>query len=107
MRISNSIFYLPAIALFLFFAMLAILIRDLSLFSVSVLIWLALLYLAGTLLCKGKWFGGCVGMLPGLYMIWLSTQENGQTINIEFPMGLVLVLFYLWSMWRVKKQGTQ
>ena len=78
-----------------------------SSFTLSmVLIWIACFWIAALLLHKGLFWGGIFGIIPGIHMIYMGTQYTGQVINIEIPLGIVLLLlyvilgFYLW-----KKRG--
>lgn len=59
-----------------------------------VLIWLACFWLSAFLLHKGLFWGGVFGLVPGVHMIYMSTQYTGQVINIEMPLGIILILFY-------------
>ena len=59
-----------------------------------VLIWLACFWLSAFFLHKGLFWGGAFGLLPGVHMIYMSTQYTGQVINIEMPLGIILILFY-------------
>ena len=39
---------------------------------------------------------GCLfGMIPGIVFVGLSTNETGQVINIEFPLGMIIIGFYV------------
>lgn len=59
-----------------------------------VLIWLACFWLSAFFLHKGLFWGGAFGLVPGIHMIYMSTQYTGQVINIELPLGIILILFY-------------
>ena len=59
-----------------------------------ILIWLACFWVSALFLHKGLFWGGIFGMFPGIHMIYMSTQYTGQVINIEFPLGIALILFY-------------
>ena len=59
-----------------------------------ILIWLACFWISALLLHKGFFWGGIPGALPAVHMIHMGTQYTGQTINIEIPLGIVLLLFY-------------
>jgi hypothetical protein len=47
----------------------------------------------GILLSKGKFWGGFIGLLPGIHFIYMGTQDTGQIVN-ETPMGIVVLVFY-------------
>ena len=36
-----------------------------------------------------------LGMILGIVFIWMSTNYTGQVINIELPLGLIIIGFYL------------
>ena len=62
-----------------------------SLTMSMVLIWLACFWLSAFFLHKGLFWGGAFGLLPGVHMIYMSTQYTGQVINIEMPLGIILI----------------
>ncbi|MGL5254041.1 MAG: DUF4362 domain-containing protein, partial [Brevinema sp.] len=35
------------------------------------------------------------GVLPTIHLIYMSTQETGQVVNIELPLGIIVLLFYV------------
>jgi len=39
--------------------------------------------------------GWIFGVLPGIHMMYMSTKDTGQVINIELPLGIIVVTFYL------------
>ena len=63
--------------------------------SVKELIWLTLFLTSGFLLSDEKAWGCLFGMIPGIVFIWMSTNYTGQVINIELPLGLIIISFYL------------
>ena len=63
--------------------------------SVKELIWLTLFLTSGFLLSDEKAWGCLFGMIPGIVFIWMSTNDTGQVINIELPLGLIIIGFYL------------
>ena len=67
----------------------------LGMISVKELIWLALFLTSGFLLSDEKIWGCLFGMIPGIIFIWMSTNYTGQVINIELPLGLIIIGFYL------------
>ena len=44
---------------------------------------------------KGKWWGSLGGVIVGLVLIYMSTQYTGQVIDIERPLGIVFLVYYL------------
>ena len=67
----------------------------LGMISVKEFVWLALFLVSGFLLSDEKVWGCIFGMIPGAVFIWMSTKYTGQVINIELPLGLVIIGFYL------------
>lgn len=59
-----------------------------------VLVWLICFWLSAFFLHKGLFWGGIFGLFPALNMIYMGTQYTGQVINIEIPLGIILILFY-------------
>lgn len=57
--------------------------------------WVLLLWVGGLVMNKGKAWGAVIGLLPGVHLIYMSTQYTGQVINIELPLGLIVVIFHL------------
>lgn len=86
--------YIPAI-LFTLFYLIAGVLTGVSLSMSMILIWLACFWIAAVLLHKGLFWGGAFGLFPALHMIYMSTQYTGQVINIELPLGIALLLFYI------------
>ncbi len=71
-----------------------------------IMIWLACFWISALLLHKGVFWGGVFGLIPGIHMIYMGTQYTGQIINIEIPLGITLVLFYVFIgvyFWKKRK----
>lgn len=88
------IFYIPAIVFTAFYGWAAISF-GVKLISPIIFVWLTLFFVSGILLSKGNFLGGGLGMLPGLHLIYMSTKDTGQIINIELPLGIIVLTFYL------------
>lgn len=88
------VFYIPAILFAIIFGW-AVLSFGIGPISPIVLVWIALFLLSGFLLNNDKVLGGVLGLLPGIHMIYMSTKDTGQVINIEFPFGIIIVIFYV------------
>ena len=71
---------------------LNIVLRD---FSPLWYAWMLLLWISGFVMSKGKAWGAVISLLPGVHLIYMSTQYTGQVINIELPLGLIIVIIYL------------
>lgn len=93
--VRKSLFYLPVIVFVVFYGWLVLTFHG-HLGSIPLVAWSwVILFLLGSmLLSKGQFWGGFLGMLPGTYFIYLSTQDTGQAINIELPLGLIVLLCY-------------
>lgn len=70
-------------------------VMGLGLISIKEIIWVALFLVSGFLLTKEKVWGCLFGMVPGIVFVWMSTVYTGQVINIELPLGLVIIGFFL------------
>ncbi len=87
------LFFIPAIIFTAFYGFVMIGI-GLSV-SPMVFIWIALFIISGILLAKNLFWGGVLGILPGCHSMYMSTIDTGQVMNIELPLGIVIVAFYL------------
>lgn len=95
--------YIPAV-LFTSFYLLAG-ITGASITMSVVLIWLLCFWVSAVLFHKGLFWGGIFGLFPAFHMIHMGTQYTGQVINIEIPLGVVLLLFYIgfgFYLWKKK-----
>ena len=61
------------------------------------LLWLALLMFGGMLLQKRNLFGGLLGMVPGLHMIYVGVFQAQHAFIAEKTIGVLLVTFFLIS----------
>ena len=34
-------------------------------------------------------------MIPGIVFVWMSTNDTGQVINIELPLGIAIIGFFV------------
>ena len=55
--------------------------------------WAALLWLGGWFLARGKPWGGLIGLVPAVHLLYMSTRSTGQVVNIELPLGLVTAVY--------------
>jgi hypothetical protein len=90
----KSVFYIPAILFTMLYGMVAM---SLGISSISpiALMWIGLFSIAGVLLCKDKFWGGAFGLIPGINLIYMSTKDTGQVMDIEKPMGVAVLIFYV------------
>ncbi len=90
----NIMYYIPAVlilAVILFFGL------SLSFAQIVPFWWVldGILFLSAYIMSKNKLWGCIGGLIVGGYSIYLSTQQNGQVINIERPIGIIFLGVYL------------
>lgn len=85
--------YIPAILFTAFYLLVGF--TGASFALSMVLIWIACFWISAFLLHKGLFWGGVFGLFPALHMIYMGTQYTGQVINIEIPLGFILLIFYV------------
>ena len=90
------IYFTPAIFGLVFYSLLTVFSRF---GSIHPAVWLCIvaLFVSAVLLAKKKWFGCIPGILVGAILILMSYQSTGQVIDIEMPLGITLILFYIIS----------
>lgn len=74
---------------------IAAVFMGLGMISVKEVIWIALFLISGFLLSKEKVWGCLFGMIPGIVFVWMSTNDTGQVINIELPLGITIIGFFV------------
>lgn len=74
---------------------IAAVLMGLGMISVKEVIWIALFLISGFLLSKEKVWGCLFGMIPGIVFVWMSTNDTGQVINIELPLGIAIIGFFV------------
>lgn len=100
------VFYIPAIVLTIFYTWLASM--GIGAIHPIVAVWLLLLWVSGAFLNKNITLGGILGIIPATHWIYMSTQDTGQVINIERPLGIATLLYYaICIFWVYKKNITQ
>lgn len=87
----KMVYFIPAIIHFLFYG-LAIM-AGLAL-SPLVIVWFILYIISGILLSMNRFWGGLIGLIPSIQLIYMGTKDTGQIIK-ETPIGLVLLAFYV------------
>ena len=92
----NVLYFTPAIFGLVFYSLLAVFS---GFGAIHPVVWfcIAMLFVSAVLLPQKKWFGCSPGILVGVILIWMSFQSTGQVIDIEMPLGIVLILFYILS----------
>ena len=88
------VFYMPIVLLAILYGWLAITFGIGSI-SPIIFVWIALFLVGSFLLNKDKFWGGIFGILPGIHLIYMSTKDTGQNINIELPLGISILIFYI------------
>lgn len=90
------IYFAPAIFGLVFYSLLTVFS---GFGAIHLVVWLciAMLFFSAVLMARKKWFGCIPGILVGAILIWMSFQSTGQVIDIEMPLGIVLILFYILS----------
>lgn len=74
---------------------IAAVLMGLGMISVKEVIWMALFLISGFLLSKEKVWGCLFGMIPGIVFVWMSTNDTGQVINLELPLGIAIIGFFV------------
>lgn len=90
------LYFAPAIFRLLFYCLLAV-FSGFGAIHPAVWLCIAMLFFSAVLLAKKKWLGCVPGILVGSLLIWMSFQYTGQVIDIEMPIGIALILFYILS----------
>lgn len=94
--IKKFIFYIPAIIFTILFGWMT---NRLGMGSMSpiIFIWFCMFLVSGFLLNIDKFWGGILGMLPGINFIYMSRKYTGQYIDIELLLGIIILLYYILS----------
>lgn len=56
--------------------------------------WFTFLLIGSILLSLNFFWGAFIGAMPAIHWIYMSTQDTGQAINIELPLGIIVLIFY-------------
>ena len=90
--IKKILYYLP----FVLFSSFIIFIGNVdSFYRIELTAWLyiAMLFVAGFLMCEDIWWGCSLGILYGIALIFMGFRETGQLIN-ETPFGIIICIYY-------------
>lgn len=101
---NKVIFYIPTIVFTTFFGLMSA-IYGVSSISPIVIVWIVLFLISSFLLSKDKLWGGLLGILPGINLIYMSNQDTGQVVDIELPLGIVILLYYAICGYLIYKKG--
>ena len=88
------IYFTPAIFGLVFYSLLAV-FSGFGAIHPAVWLCIAMLFMSAVLLAKKKWFGCIPSILVGVILLWMSFQSTGQVIDIERPLGIALIVFYI------------
>jgi len=86
-------YFLPFILSIIIY--LGAMFMGLGMISMKEIVWIALFLISGFLMSKEKVWGCVLGMIPGMMFAWMSTNETGQVVNIELPLGMIIIGFYV------------
>ena len=89
----QMLYFLPVIFSIIFY--LGAVIMGLGMISIEEVAWISLFLVSGLLLSKEKAWGCVLGMIPGIVFVGLSTKDTGQVINIELPLGIAIIGFFV------------
>ncbi|MDO5477577.1 MAG: substrate-binding domain-containing protein [Clostridia bacterium] len=85
--------YIPAMLFSLYYIIMSM-GGSIVLFT-PILLWLLCFWASAFFIHKGFFWGAAFGMMPAIHMIFMGLKESGQVMDIEIPLGIVLILFYL------------
>ena len=89
----KMLYFIPALLFII--AYMVMLILGFGIVSVKEVVWLFLFIISGFLLSGDKFWGGIFGMIPAFAFIGMSMEYTGQVVNIERPLGIILIVYYL------------
>lgn len=84
--------YIPAVLFTAFYLFVGF--TGASLTMSMILVWLACFWISAFFFHKGLFWGGIFGFIPAINMLYMGGEYRGQVINIEIPLGIILLLFY-------------
>ena len=93
LRKKQFVYFLPFIIIII--AYMGAVIMGLGMISMKEVMWIVLFLISGFLLSKEKVWGCLFGMIPGIVFVWMSTKDTGQVIDIELPLGMIIIGFYV------------
>ena len=89
----RMLYFIPVLMFII--AYMVMLVFGFGIVSVKEVVWLLLFLISGFLLSKEKVWGCLFGMIPAVIFIFMSTEHMGQVVNIELPLGIGLIIYYL------------
>ena len=88
------LFLLPAVLSAVLYIAIGI-FDSFNLMSPLAWIMILVLFISGFFMIKNKPYACIGGIFFGCYLIFMSTQYTGQIIDIERPMGIIFIVYYL------------
>lgn len=88
-----ALYFIPVIVALVLYGTLVVVAR-IGAINLEVGICFAMLVVSAILMTKNKWWGCFFGAAIGILLIWMSTQYTGQAIDIERPLGIILLIYY-------------
>ena len=85
------LYFIPAIIFCLLYG-IAFIVWDLEPVAY---VFCLLLVLSGIILCYNKWWGAVPGIVMGIWLMALDLSTNGPKIIIQWPFGLVIVIYFI------------
>lgn len=90
------LYFTPAIFGLVFYSLLAV-FSGFGAIHPAVWLSIGMLFVSAVLMAQKKWLGCMPGILVGVILVWMSFQSTGQVIDIERPIGIALIMFYILS----------
>ncbi len=87
-------YFIPAILALLLYIVLGFM-GSFSAINPWVWFWIVIMFLSAVIMFKNKWYGCIGGLIIGNVLIYMSTQDTGQVIDVERPLGIILCVYYL------------
>lgn len=90
------LYFTPAIFGLVFYSLLAV-FSGFGAIHPAVWLCIGMLFVSAVLMAQKKWIGCMPGILVGVIPVWMSFQSTDQVIDIERPIGITLIMFYILS----------
>ena len=90
----KTLYFVPAVLAMLLYIALGFSV-SFSTINPWVWFWIVVMFASAVVMLKHKWYGCIGGFFVGCVLIYMSTQDTGQVIDIERPLGIILCIYYL------------
>lgn len=90
---TKILYLLPFITSSILYGFVGVISRF-TLINPLVVLCLVILWLSGFLMCKDKWWGGFLGLLIGILLIWMGNGDFKYAIK-EIIFGIVFCIYYI------------